>query len=570
MKKIKSDGFAFSALAAALCLVVFGACFTPELEDIPEEENGITTGSTPFDAPPRLTLSKSGDEKTVTASWSASEPKPDVYDIYYIKENASNAETVRTGTRVANVKSGAKIIFTMPGTYSFIVRAIKSGYQSVNSAVKTTTLAFEVPPAQSKRGVSYNFTDQAGGASSAGAVMDLLESVTWFYNWGTQPDGDVAAAAAARDVAYFPMSWNASGDVPNRIRAYKASHPECDFILGYNEPNLTDQANMTPSQAAAQWPTLVDLANELDMKLVSPAMNYGTLSGYSDPIKWLDEFFAKPGVSLEDVSAIAIHCYMPYPGAVKGFIDKFKKYGKPIWMTEFCGWEQSGYAVIHNAEDQMRYMSEVVTYMDLDPAVERYAWFIPLYGNNGTEFPYMQLLTKTNPPQLTDLGKAYAKMGCCDKTVYTPAGQKIEAERFSDCNVSEWVSLDWSSNDTYNGGDQYHFYQGSVHFRPTTDSADDTGGLDIYEFNNSKTSQWVEYQVQTPEAKAYTLSLRYQASSAASLKIAVDGGSELTQALNASSWATQQVSLGSLAAGQHKLRLKIASGSLALNWLKVE
>ena len=70
----------------------------------------------------------------------------------------------------------------------------------------------------------------------------------------------------------------------DRIRTYKATHPQCEYLLAFNEPNLTDQCNYTPQQAAVQWPRLKELADELGMKLVSPAMNYGTLGGYSDPV----------------------------------------------------------------------------------------------------------------------------------------------------------------------------------------------------------------------------------------------------------------------------------------------
>ena len=61
------------------------------------------------------------------------------------------------------------------------------------------------------------------------------------------------------------------------------------MILAYNEPNLTDQANMTPTRASELWPNLVAVAEKLGMRLTSPAMNYGTLAGYSDPEVWLDD-----------------------------------------------------------------------------------------------------------------------------------------------------------------------------------------------------------------------------------------------------------------------------------------
>jgi len=68
-------------------------------------------------------------------------------------------------------------------------------------------------------------------------------------------------------------------------------------LLVLNEPNLTDQANRPPQQAADDWiiyeRIISDLANEgRDIKLVGPAMNWGTMSGYADPVIWLDAFYS--------------------------------------------------------------------------------------------------------------------------------------------------------------------------------------------------------------------------------------------------------------------------------------
>jgi hypothetical protein len=388
-----------------------------------------------------------------------------------------------------------------------------------------------------KRGVSYSFE-----GSPAEDMALLSPAVKWFYTWGSSPKADVDKAASDAKIAFVPMAWNDIYEEP--LRAYIAAHPECEYLLAYNEPNLKDQANMTPSQAAQKWPKLVKIAKELKLKIVSPAMNYGTLENYGDPVKWLDEFFGKRGVSLDDISAIAIHCYMQDAGAMKWFIGRFKKYGKPIWMTEFCAWEK-----IASLEQQMVYMSEAVTYMELDPDVERYAWFIPKGREEVTVKPFNKLLTKANPPELTDLGKIFVNMGTCDKSVFVPAGQQIEAEHFTDCNVSLSVNAEGFSR--------------PVHYRPSTDG----GGLDICDFTKDK---WVEYQVETAADKAYTLSLRNTVTETAALNIAVDGVPSQTVTLNQTGgWTTGAFPL-QLSAGRHTIRLEVTAGDCALNWLKLE
>ncbi len=269
-----------------------------------------------------------------------------------------------------------------------------------------------------KRGVAFNF-------SLIEDLPLLSESCSWAYNWGNSQNDNAALWFDTNDMDYCPMTWSGSYDA-DKIRAYKQAHPNTRYLLAFNEPNLTDQANMTPAVAAQQWPAVVALAKELGLKLVSPAMNYGTLSGYSDPIKWLDEFFAEPGVSVDDVDAIAIHCYMASPSAVMSYVERFEKYGKPIWMTEFCAWEST----ISSVEGQMDYLCTVLNYFEQSPLVERYAWFIPRTSGKVDSYPYMQLLTHTSPSELTDLGVLYTEFSSFDRQAYLPLSEGVGANRY--------------------------------------------------------------------------------------------------------------------------------------------
>ena len=259
-----------------------------------------------------------------------------------------------------------------------------------------------------KRGVSFDF-------KQAEDLPLLSPSCSWAYNWGNTQNAQAALWFDSNDMDFCPMAWNNTYNA-DAIRQYVQAHPKTKYLLGFNEPNLKDQCNMTPAEAAKNWSEVVALAKELHLKLVSPAMNYGTLSGYSDPIKWLDEFFAQPGVSLSDVEAVAIHCYMASPSAVKNYVEMFKKYGKPIWMTEFCAWDP----VPGSVESQMDYMCTVLNYLEQEPLVERYAWFMPRTSDAVDKAPYMQLLTHGSPVELTDLGVLYTQFSSFDKKAYLP------------------------------------------------------------------------------------------------------------------------------------------------------
>lgn len=97
-----------------------------------------------------------------------------------------------------------------------------------------------------KRGVSYNF-DQLPQYD----IPVLGPAISWSYNWSSNVPSETAQSLFSEyGMDWCPMIWNGNYS-PDNIRTYKKAHPEAEYILAFNEPNLTDQANMTPAQAAA-------------------------------------------------------------------------------------------------------------------------------------------------------------------------------------------------------------------------------------------------------------------------------------------------------------------------------
>lgn len=387
-------------------------------------------------------------------------------------------------------------------------------------------------PKSAKRGVAFSFTQ----------VTDLpLMSpyISWDYNWGNTPSNDAALWFDSNEMDYCPMCWNGNYNA-DAIRAFVAAHPNTKYLLGFNEPNLTDQANMTPAQAAALWPPVVALAKELNLKLVSPAMNYGTLPGYNDPIKWLDEFFAQPNVDINDIYAISIHCYMSSASAVQGYVEKFEKYNKPIWMTEFCAWDP----VPGSVTTQMDYMCAVLNYLEANPKVERYAWFIPRSGNKVDSPPYMQLLTHDYPADLTDLGKMYCWFSPMDKSVWLRANRPILA--------SEYVAV--ANN--------------AMSLRPSTDAEvlQLVGGKGLM-ITNFSAGQKLSYQVYVPENTS-EFSLRYCGYSNSICEVLVDGESanfvDMPRNGSSTDWVTATSPIP-VKAGNHTITLSLFSGSCYLS-----
>lgn len=395
----------------------------------------------------------------------------------------------------------------------------------------------DVMPKSAKRGVAFSFTQVTD--------LPLLSPyISWDYNWGNTPSNDAAMWFDANEMDFCPMCWNGNYNA-DAIRAFVAAHPNTKYLLGFNEPNLTDQANMTPSKAAELWPPVVALAKELNLKLVSPAMNYGTLAGYSDPIKWLDEFFAQPNVDVNDIYAISIHCYMSSASAVQGYVEKFEKYNKPIWMTEFCAWDP----VPGSVTTQMDYMCAVLNYLEANPKVERYAWFIPRSGNKVDSPPYMQLLTHDYPADLTDLGKMYCWFSPMDKSVWLRANRPILA--------SEYVAV--ANN--------------AMPLRPSTDTEvlQQVGGKGLM-ITNFAASQEIDYQLYLP-AGSKEITLRYCGYSNSICEVLVDGVSQnyIDMPRNGSNteWIVAKAPL-SISEGKHTVTLKLFSGSCYLSAFEIK
>ena len=387
-------------------------------------------------------------------------------------------------------------------------------------------------PKSAKRGVAFSFTQLTD--------LPLLSPyISWDYNWGNAPTADAATWFDANEMDFCPMCWNGSYNA-DRIRQFVAEHPKTRYLLAFNEPNLTDQANMTPAQAAQLWPPVVALAKELNLGLVSPAMNYGTLAGYSDPIKWLDEFFAQPGVSIDDVAAISVHCYMSSPNAVKNYIELFRKYEKPVWLTEFCAWDP----VPGSVNTQMDYMCSVLNYLEQEPLVARYAWFIPRAGGRVDSPPYMQLLTHDSPASLTDLGKMYCYFSSMDTTCYLTANRPIYASEYT--RVKNYAMT----------------------LRPTNDDEIRSRiGRDGLMITNFAEGQELTYQLALA-ADVQQITLRYCGYTNAICEVLADGVSQnyITMPRNSSSteWTEAGVSLP-ITKGNHRLTLRLVSGSCSLS-----
>jgi len=236
------------------------------------------------------------------------------------------------------------------------------------------------------------------GDASPQDLAVLAPGNTWYYDWGVEPPA--VSQNQLSGIEWVPMIWGrvSSSD----ITSLEARIPQgSKFLLGFNEPNFKSQANITPADAAAMWPIMEKIATDKGLKLVSPAVNWcgDCVTGVTyDPTDWLDKFFAACPTC--HVDYIAVHNYSPSAEALKSYIEKFRKYNKPLWITEFAPWDPPK----PDYEGVVKYMTNAIPILEAEPLVFRYSWFATRVGSN----PDINLLDTNG--KLSKLGQLYNAM----------------------------------------------------------------------------------------------------------------------------------------------------------------
>ena len=388
-----------------------------------------------------------------------------------------------------------------------------------------------------KRGVSFSW--------QMNEDFDLLgPAVSWSYNWANTPSASQENKYKQYGIQFVPMCWN-NNYSPDNISAYYAAHADKqNYLLGYNEPNLTDQANMTPQQAAAKWNDVVDVAKKNNARLISPALNWGTLPGYSNGVQWLQEFFTL--VNPNDVHGIAVHIYMNAAKSMIGDLQRYKVFGKPLWLTEFCAWDGTS-----SSAAQCQFMVQSINYLEQDDDLERYAWFIPRWNQATESAPFMQLITKAKPYELTERGILFVNMSTFDKNAVYPCGKRIPAEHYRACSI----------DDSYAS--------------PAVSLCTDVNG--ILQIDGLALKQWMDYKINILSG-VKDFQIRYTATRDSEITIyrVDENGNEtalqtiaLPSTASKTAWTTLTESF-TPEAGEQVLRLKCTKGLPRINWFKLK
>ncbi|KAM0339493.1 hypothetical protein ACHAPU_010898 [Fusarium lateritium] len=189
------------------------------------------------------------------------------------------------------------------------------------------------PRSLHKRGIAYN---DARIANSFHAYCPYCHRA---YNWASSSEG------LSKDLRFVPMLWSGSNDhtQPWPSNMAKAILEGCQEILSFNEPDLTEQANMKPEEAALKH---VQYLNPFTGRVKIGAPSVSNSMEENEGLQWLSAFFTACAQQEQkcEIDFCPVHWYSrdaQYAGEWRGDLlnylrDAHEVCGRrSIWLTEF-------------------------------------------------------------------------------------------------------------------------------------------------------------------------------------------------------------------------------------------
>ena len=188
-------------------------------------------------------------------------------------------------------------------------------------------------------------------------------NLRWDYNWNISKNSSRDDEyVAIRQQRYWPglgQDWKTRG---------------INTVLGYNEPDHTDQANMTVGDAIYSWPDLLGTG----LRTGAPAVSDGGRSS------WLYPFITQADAANLRVDFVPVHYYQCHtPSDAAGAATQFYNFLKatydtvkrPLWITEWnngANWTGCGDP---SYPQQQAAVAAMINMLDTTPFVERYALY---------------------------------------------------------------------------------------------------------------------------------------------------------------------------------------------------
>jgi autotransporter-associated beta strand protein len=236
---------------------------------------------------------------------------------------------------------------------------------SKNFVAQDGDLNVSIIPAGLDNSVSFIRVFPWRWTAKKGIAGDIVQSLNlrWYYNWSLNQNSSF-------DLEYVPIRQNRWWpDLNQNWQARGASQ-----LLGYNEPDRPDQANMSIGDAISAWPDLLATG----LRVGAPAVSDGGRSS------WLYPFIQQANAAGLRVDFVPVHYYWCYDPAdpsgaatqmynfLKATYDQVKR---PLWVTEWNNGANWTPCADPSYAQQQACISAMVDMLEDTPFVERYALF---------------------------------------------------------------------------------------------------------------------------------------------------------------------------------------------------
>ncbi|KAJ7820851.1 hypothetical protein B0H14DRAFT_2833171 [Mycena olivaceomarginata] len=186
-------------------------------------------------------------------------------------------------------------------------------------------------------------------------VIGEEPEITWYYHW---ENGPISQMSCKNE--YVPMFWGSKkwDDWNQRKSEMETTIPE--HLLGFNEPDVSTQANMTPSEAVDLWMQEIEPWAANGTNLGSPAIAWD--------LNWTQSFLTELESRGGHVDFICVHWYGSYndTSGFQNFVaSAFTQFNYTIWVTE----------VGLRSRKPMIFMVNSFEWMASTGYVDRAAWF---------------------------------------------------------------------------------------------------------------------------------------------------------------------------------------------------
>lgn len=193
--------------------------------------------------------------------------------------------------------------------------------------------------------------------------------LTWLYNWEMWMPADLP-----RELDYVPCVRTAAQaeQIDSFLTTLQRDRGAVTAFLGFNEPEIPSQANLSVSLAVELWKRQVVPAKaKFNFRLGSPG-----ISSDAKGKEWLLEFFKHFKHGEDEVDFVVAHWYgADFTHLQAHLEDLYGTFKKPVWLNEFAYSHMGDPIKPPTTEMVESLMIKALPWLDSCPFVERYAYF---------------------------------------------------------------------------------------------------------------------------------------------------------------------------------------------------